>query len=102
WALTADCALYCLEFSRRRPDILRFFRNVFAPDEIFFHSAVHNSIFARDAEPPEAFAEEVTESGSLACYANFHYLPDMTIATADHAAIALRSGKLLARKFSSR
>jgi len=102
WALTSDCARYCLEFARRQPDVLRFFRNVFAPDEIFFHSVVHNSIFACDAEPPEAFAKDVAESGSLAHYANLHHLPDMTISTADQAAVALCSGKLLARKFSSR
>ena len=102
WSLTADCAHYCLEFPRRRPDILRFFRNVFAPDEIFFHSVVHNSIFARDAEPAETFSSVVTETGSLAHYANLHHLPGMTLSTAEHAAVALRSGKLFARKFSSR
>lgn len=102
WALTADCARYCLEFSDRRPDISRFFRNVFAPDEIFFHSVVHNSVFARDAEPAEAFDDEVTKSGSLAYYANLHHLPGITLSTADHAAVALGSGKLFARKLSSR
>ncbi|HEY1541564.1 MAG TPA: beta-1,6-N-acetylglucosaminyltransferase [Xanthobacteraceae bacterium] len=102
WALTADCARYCLEFPLERPDILRFFRNVFAPDETFFHSVVHNSIFAGNAEPVEAFSHDVTTSGSLACYANLHHLPGTTISTSEHAAVALRSGKLFARKFSSR
>jgi hypothetical protein len=102
WALTADCARYCLEFPSHRPDALRFFRNVFAPDEVFFHSVVHNSPFAREAEPVEAFSNDVTVSGSLAYYANLHHLPGVTISTPDHAAVALRSGKLFARKFSSR
>jgi hypothetical protein len=104
WALTSECARYCLEFSHARPDILRFFRTVFAPDEVFFHSVVHNSPFAGDAEPAETFSDVVTKSGSLAHYANLHFLPGGMIATSDdaYAALGSRSNKLFARKFSSR
>jgi Core-2/I-Branching enzyme len=104
WALTPDCARYCLEFSRARPDVLRFFRTVFAPDEIFFHTVVHNSPFGGDAGPAEPFSDLVTKSGSLAHYANLHYLPGTIIATSDdaHAALRSRPDKLFARKFSSR
>jgi hypothetical protein len=102
WALTADCAGHCVAFARNRPAIMRFFRGVFAPDEIFFHSVVHNSPFAREAEPVEPFCNDVTKLGSLAPFANLHHLPGGVITTADQAALALGSGKLFARKFSSR
>lgn len=104
WALTSDCARYCVEFARGRPDVLRFFRRVFAPDEIFFHTLVHQSPFAADADPVEIFADVVTKSGSLAHYANLHHLPGRIIASADdvRAALSARPGKLFARKFSSR
>src|SRR5262249_9237949 len=104
WALTSDCARHCLEFARSRPDMVRFFRTVFAPDEIFFHSVVQNSRFAAEAEPPEPFTEEVTKIGSLAPYASLHYiLAGRLISSADDALVALarRPGKLFARKFSS-
>ena len=103
WALTSDCARYCVEFARGRPDVLRFFRRVFAPDEIFFHTVVHQSPFALSADPVETFVDVVTKSGSLAYYANLHHLPGTTIATLDDVRDALqaRPGKLFARKFSS-
>lgn len=104
WALTSDCARYCLEFARSHPDVLRFFRRVFAPDEIFFHTVVHQSPFALSADPVESFTNVVTKSGSLAHYANLHHLPGGVIASADDVRAALNAGpgKLFARKFSTR
>ena len=103
WALTADCARYCLDFARARPDVMRFFRHVFAPDEIFFHTIVHQSPFVGAAEPAEAFSDVVTRSGSLAHYANLHHLPGTIIASADdvRAALGARPHRLFARKFAS-
>jgi hypothetical protein len=77
---------------------------VFAPDEIFFHTVVHQSPFAGAADPVEVFVDVVTKSGSLAHYANLHHLPGSIIASADdvRAALNARPGKLFARKFSSR
>ena len=103
WALTADCARYCLEFARTRPDLLKFFQSVFSPDEIYFHTVVHNSRFAVEADRPEPFDEVVTKSGGLSHYANFHYLPGRLIVSAEdaRAALSARPTKLFARKFSS-
>jgi hypothetical protein len=103
WALTADCARYCVEVARTRPDLLKFFQSVFSPDEIYFHTVVHNSRFAVDADPPELFDEVVTKSGGLSHYANLHYLPGNLIVSAEDARAALcaRPTRLFARKFSS-
>lgn len=57
WSLTDGCVAHVLEVVRRRPDFVRFHRRVFAPDEIFFHSIVKASPFARqishDVDAPD-------------------------------------------------
>jgi hypothetical protein len=103
WALTRDCAQFCLDFARTNPDLVRFFKSTFAPDEIFFHTIVHNSPYAREADPLEPFVDDVIRSGGLRFYANLHYLPGTWIHTHDDARAALNGHprKLFARKFSS-
>jgi Core-2/I-Branching enzyme len=103
WALTRDCAQFCLDFARENPDLLRFFKSTFAPDETFFHTIVHNSPYAQEADPLEPFVDDVIRSGSLRFYSNLHYLPGTWIHTQDDARAALTAlpRKLFARKFSS-
>ena len=103
WALTRNCVAFCLDFARANPSFVRLFKTMFAPDEIFFHTIVHNSPFAAHAGPIEPFNTHVTGSGSLAFYANFHYLPDGLIRTSAEAqaALAERGLRLFARKFST-
>jgi hypothetical protein len=103
WALTRGCARFCLDFARSNPDFTRLFRSTFAPDEIFFHTIVHNSPYAAEADTLEPFVDDVVSSGGLHFYANLHYLPGTWIRTGDDARAALNRhpGKLFARKFSS-
>jgi hypothetical protein len=106
WALTRNCAEYCLDFAWSNPDFVKLFRSAFAPDEMFFHTVVHNSPNASKAGSLEPFVDDVIRSGSLRFYSNLHYLPgaDAWIRTADEANAALKGppGKFFARKFSSR
>jgi hypothetical protein len=45
WALSRDCVRELLERVRREPGIVRFFRSVSCPDEMFFQTLVMNSRF---------------------------------------------------------
>jgi hypothetical protein len=46
WALSRDCVAALLERVRREPGLIRFFRGVSCPDEMFFQTLVMNSPFA--------------------------------------------------------
>jgi hypothetical protein len=54
WALSRECVRVLLERVRREPGILRFFRSVSSPDEMFFQTLVMNSRF-RDRVLPQNF-----------------------------------------------
>jgi hypothetical protein len=103
WAITPDCAQYCVEFARTEPKTVGLFKLMFAPDEIFFHTLIHNSPYANAADPIEPFVDDVISSGGLRFYANFHYVSATMIRTCDHvrAAFNARPRRLFARKFSS-
>lgn len=45
WALSRDCVRALLERVRREPGMVRFFRSVACPDEMFFQTLVMNSPF---------------------------------------------------------
>jgi hypothetical protein len=75
WGLTRECAQFCLDFARTNPDFVGLFRSMFAPDEIFFQTIVHNSPHAAAADSLEPFVNDVITSGGLRFYANLHYLP---------------------------
>jgi hypothetical protein len=49
WALTDPCVTAILEFIRNRPDFVRAYRSVYAPDEHFFQTIVAHSRFASSA-----------------------------------------------------
>jgi hypothetical protein len=49
WALTEGACRYLLEFISQNPHVERFFENVFAPDESFFHTILGNSEFGKRA-----------------------------------------------------
>lgn len=46
WTLTGDACRHVLSFIDRRPDVVTFFKNVYAPDESFFQTIIGNSEFA--------------------------------------------------------
>jgi hypothetical protein len=43
WCLSRQCIEYVGRFVAERPDVVRFFRHVDIPDEIFFHTILMNS-----------------------------------------------------------
>jgi hypothetical protein len=43
WSLSRDCIEYLSTFVVERPDVVRFFRHVDIPDEIFFHTILMSS-----------------------------------------------------------
>src|SRR5262249_36611329 len=47
WSLTSGCVRFALEFIREHPSYLRYLRFVDVPDEMFFHSIVKASPFAK-------------------------------------------------------
>jgi hypothetical protein len=48
WALTREACDYIVKFMECNPDVTKYFRNTFAPDEAFFHTILANSVFAGD------------------------------------------------------
>jgi len=48
WLLSRDCLRYVDTFARENPKVLRYFRNVFIPDESLFHTIISNSRFGKD------------------------------------------------------
>jgi hypothetical protein len=45
WALTRNATAYVLEFVENNQEVVKFFENVFAADEAFFHTILGNSPF---------------------------------------------------------
>lgn len=45
WCLTLDCIRYIEEYVRLNPEYSRYFRRVYSPEEIFFHTLILNSKF---------------------------------------------------------
>jgi hypothetical protein len=43
WSLTGDCAKFILDYCSKYPSIIRFFKYVHCPDEIFFQTILLNS-----------------------------------------------------------
>lgn len=46
WSMSADCARYVLEYVRKNPKYVTFYRYTHCPSEMFFHSIVLNSEYA--------------------------------------------------------
>jgi hypothetical protein len=57
WALTADACRQILKFIDSRPDVVKYFKNVYLPDESFFHTIVGNSEFANKVRRNLTFAD---------------------------------------------
>lgn len=45
WGLTGDCARYVLDWYDQHPAFNRWFRNAYAPDELYFQTVIFNSPF---------------------------------------------------------
>ena len=46
WALTPGCARYVLKYGEENRNIDRYFKYAYAPDEMYFHTIIFNSIYA--------------------------------------------------------
>ena len=66
WALTREALEHILDFVRRNPGYVRFYRNTFAPDEHFFHTLVHGSPQAGETDGIEPYrGQHVPEMANL-------------------------------------
>jgi hypothetical protein len=57
WALTTDACQHILSFIDSRPDVVKFFRNVYLPDESLFQTIIGNSEFANHVTRNLTFAD---------------------------------------------
>jgi len=98
WALTGDCASYVLEHARTHPELEKFYRYAFAPDEQFIHTIVANSRFCENAGGIEPYREMGTYR-----MANLHHIhPSLskTYTIEDFDEVAA-SDKLFVKKITS-
>lgn len=57
WALSADACQYILCFVESNPKIVKFFKNTWIPDELFFQTIIGNSKFKTNVARNLTFAE---------------------------------------------
>jgi hypothetical protein len=57
WALTEAACRYILSFVEARPDVVKFYRNTYIPDESFFHTIIGNSKFGERTARNLTFAD---------------------------------------------
>ena len=99
WALTQEACHYIISFIESKSDIVKFFKNIYMPDESFFQTIIGNSQFANDVTRNLTFADwsrptggpAVIDMDHLALFANTdHVMGDDTYG---------RGELLFARKF---
>lgn len=96
-ALTGDCVRDILPLAKD-PNFQALFRRALAPDEMFFHTLVHNSRWASETGDT-AFHPRAMRGA--AAFANFHHIdPSLTRdVTLDDLPAIQSSGAFFARKF---
>jgi hypothetical protein len=105
WSLTGSCVRFALEFIREHPSYLRYHRFVDVPDEMYFHSIVKASPFAKALSYNFEVVDAQHAQRSDRVY-GCHYI-NWETGTAHHPKVldmtdlpALRSSRaLFARKF---
>jgi Core-2/I-Branching enzyme len=90
WCLSRDCIAYIDGFVSKNPQVLRFFRHVYIPDECFFQTIVSNSHFGSEVVDYLHYIDWTRP--------NPHY--PRTLDATDFERIQL-STKLFARKFDT-
>ncbi len=88
WTLSGDCVRYVLEYTRSHPEVMRFYRTVHCPDELFFQTIILHSPFADSVESASGVYADWSAGGAS---------PKL-LTTADFDRIAA-SGAWFARKF---
>jgi hypothetical protein len=98
WAITSELGRYMLQFVEQHPELIRYYRYCFAPDEHLFHTIVANSPFCARAGGIEPYVEYGT-----ARMANLHHIhPSLNKTyTADDFEELSSSDKLFTKKITS-
>lgn len=98
WALTREAVEHIVDFLRRNPRYVRFYRNTFAPDEHFFQTIVHGSPQAANTEGIEPYGGQHVPD-----MANLHLI-DAALAevyTLEDLETIRSSGRYFARKVTT-
>lgn len=100
WAITEQCAKYILEFYETHKKFNSYFKYSFPPDEIYFHTIIYNSKFAKktvDSGPINSRSNE-----KLLNLTYFEYPDQIRVfkSVEDYEKL-MNSGCLFARKFNS-
>ncbi len=99
WAVTRRCAEYLLE-CRNDARLNRYFHSSFPADEIYFHTLVHNSDFAR-ATPYGGAEADVSNVTALRNLHYFEYPRRVRVFVADDYALLRERKELFVRKVNS-
>jgi Core-2/I-Branching enzyme len=102
WALTGDAAQQLLDACARRPDLVRFYRSTWIPDEMFVPTVVMNSAAARGQVADEAltYIRWPDPGGRHPALLDTTELDALRAAAAGPSDVGGRSrAKLFARKF---
>ncbi|MEZ5721647.1 MAG: DUF5928 domain-containing protein [Paracoccaceae bacterium] len=78
WCLRRRTIEWILDFIRRRPDVVRFFRTTWIPDETFFQTLVRHMVPADEIRPRTLTFLMFTDYGMPVTFYNDHY--DMLLA----------------------
>jgi hypothetical protein len=70
WALTRECCAHVLRFVQERPEVVRWMKSSFAPDEQFFHTIVANSDFLQRCDGFVPY-----QAPSVHLLSNLHLIP---------------------------
>ena len=90
-ALSADAVRYIVQYTHDNPDVVRFFRHVKIPDEIYVPTVLMNSPLRETIDPDDVHYIDWSAGGAH----------PKTLGTEDYDEI-VASGKLFARKFDPR
>ena len=74
WALTPSCARYILNYIENNKEINYYFKDTFAPDEIYYHTIVFNSPYCKNT-----INKGVEKYSSKWKWNNLHYLKTDTL-----------------------
>ena len=100
WALTVDAVNYILEFVEHNKHVVDYFRNMFAPEEAFFHTILGNSPFVSRVRRNLVY-EDWSVSGAHPAMINEQHLALFEAHEKLNVADVYGYGELLfARKFS--
>jgi hypothetical protein len=100
WALTRDACQYIIDFEKSNQQVVRYFEDTFAPEEMFFHTILGNSPF-RSQTRRNLVYEDWSARGSHPAMINEQHIAFFAASEKITLSDAYGSGELLfARKFS--